>query len=94
MVESFTAFIGAIFQLLPLIKPNFFLSATQTAERIEVIANKILEGSSNELALLKSSISGLPRIARQPVSSSCSFLFFRSQPFRSPGQTGLWAKQG
>lgn len=33
MFESFTVFIGAIFQLLPLTKPDFFISATLTAER-------------------------------------------------------------
>lgn len=45
MFESFTVFIGAIFQLLPLTKPDFFISTTQTAERLKekgrVIANNI-----------------------------------------------------
>lgn len=31
------------------------------------MANKILESSSNELAVPKSSISGLPRVKRQPL---------------------------
>lgn len=44
------------------------LKLQKDSKRGKVMANKILESSSNELAVPKSSISGLPRVKRQPLS--------------------------